>query len=284
MATEKTWYPGHIEKAKRVIQENLKAVQVVVEMTDARIPYSGRAYEWKSLFHNKKTVILLSKADLADPGQTDRWISFYEKAGMVAFAMNLKGNPGSIRKGFVSKLTDIAREDRFQRYMIVGSPNVGKSTLVNVLLGKKKVRVGRTPGLTRGIQWVNVTDQLMLMDTPGILYRHLFSKHVRHKLLLAGCIKASESEAEEALEYAFLWLKERYPNAYRTITGQSAEGPFEYEELLRLVGLRRGYLQKENRVDRSKVVDFLLASFQNGTFGALTYETPDSLDIASDSG
>ncbi len=283
MATEKTWYPGHIEKAKRVIQENVKAVQAVVEMTDARIPYSGRAYEWKSLFHNKKTVVLLSKADLADPRQTDRWIAFYENRGIPAFALNLKGNPGGIRSRFVSKMTAIAREQRFQRYMIVGIPNVGKSTLVNVILGKRKVRVGNTPGVTRGIQWVNITDQLMLMDTPGILYRHLFSKHVRHKLLLSGCIKASENETDEALEYAFLWLKEHYPTLYKTIAGQDTEEFFEFEELLRVVGIKRGYLQKENRVDRSKVVDFLLASFQNGAFGEITYETPDILEGESDS-
>jgi len=283
MSTEKAWYPGHIEKAKRVIQENVKAVQAVVEMTDARIPHSGRAYEWKSLFHNKKTVILLSKADLADPCQTDRWIAFYENQGIPAFALNLKGNPGGIRDRFVAKMTAIAQEQRFQRYMIVGIPNVGKSTLVNAILGKRKVRVGNTPGVTRGIQWVNITDQLMLMDTPGILYRHLFSKHVRHKLLLSGCIKASENEIDEALEYVFHWLKEYYPNYYRKITGQEIDGIFEFEQLLSIVGKKRGYLQKENRVDRSKVEDYLLASFQNGSFGGITYETPDILEGDSDS-
>jgi ribosome biogenesis GTPase A len=278
MAIEKKWYPGHIEKAKRVIKENLKAVQAVIEMTDARIPYSGRAYEWKSLFHNKKNVILLSKADLADPNTTKEWISYYENQGIPCFSLNLKGNPAGIKNLFASKMMEISKQHGFQRYMIVGIPNVGKSTLVNMILGRKKVKVANTPGVTRGLQWVNISDSLMLMDTPGILYRQLFSVHVLYKLLLCGCIKGTENDISDALEYAFSWIIDTYPQ-YSPIKGEvTIERPFEFEKFLEETGHRRGYLQKENRIDRTKVLNYLLSFFQKGEIGKITFETPELLN------
>lgn len=277
MREEKNWVPGHIEKAKRLIMENLKAVQAVVEITDARAPYSGRAYEWKKMFHNKKNVLVLSKSDLADAKETKRWIEYYEGTGVPCFALNLKDNPALVYNKFIAKITEVSKAQNFQRYMIVGIPNVGKSTLVNGILGKRKARVGNTPGVTRGVQWIYVSDDLLLMDTPGILYRRLFSEFVKYKLILCGCLKPSEQEVYETLEYVLPWLGSTYPSIFEKQFNRNPVDDFEFERFINEIGQKRGYLQKGGVVDRTRVLTYLIAAFQNGDFGRITYETLELL-------
>ena len=179
---EDKWYPGHIAKAKRRIGEKVKAVNAVIEMIDARIPHSGRAYEWRKLFHNKYTIILLTKSDLADQEVTEKWNRYYKKQGIMCLSVSLKEDPAKIKKRLFQIKAGIPSKSPFKRAMITGIPNVGKSTLINKILNKKSMRTGNTPGVTKGLQWINVSDDFLLLDTPGILYSNLFSDAIKNKI------------------------------------------------------------------------------------------------------
>lgn len=276
--TETNWYPGHIEKAKRRIREKIKAVNSVIELIDARIPYSGRAYEWKEMFSNKHSIILLTKTDLADPFATKKWIEFYKAQGKEVFSINLKEPKEKIKSFFGNLKNSIPSKGGFKRAMIIGIPNVGKSTLVNCLLGKKKVPSANTPGVTKGIQWINVSDDFLLLDTPGILYKNLFSRHVLYKLILTGSVKAEENPVREALFYGFDLIDRKYPVFYKQWLEKNSMEKWESEEsFLDLLSSKKGFLLPGNKYDHSRALTFLLIAFSSGKVGKISYETFEEL-------
>lgn len=210
------WYPGHIEKAKKNIQKNLKIVDAVVEMVDARIPYTSRAYEYERLFGNKQRILVLSKEDLADPAITLIWLKYFSKDNIPVLKINLKSTDA--RRFLTKKIFPLIRSRYVEkRIMIVGMPNVGKSTFINRLKGKKSLAVGNTPGVTRGVQWITISKQLMVLDTPGILYTRLHSPSIITKLAAVGSLPLEKLDVLETFKNVFCYLLNVMERRYYTV-------------------------------------------------------------------
>src|SRR6056297_1372387 len=275
---EDKWYPGHIAKAKRRIGEKVKAVNAVIEMIDARIPHSGRAYEWRKLFHNKYTIILLTKSDLADQIVTEKWNRYYKKEGIICLPISLKDDPSKIKKRLQQIKNRIPSKSPFKRAMIIGIPNVGKSTLINKIMNKKSMRTGNTPGVTKGLQCINVSDDFLLLDTPGILYSNLYSDIVAHKLLLTSGIKATVDMIDSALVFGIGYLKEHYPQIPRTLFGQSFHSDeIDIFKIYEHLCLKRGFLLAKGEPDIQRARTIILKMFQDGIVGRICLETPELL-------
>ncbi len=273
---EKKWYPGHIDKAKRRIREKIKAVNSVIEMVDARIPYAGRAYEFKDLFSNKHTIILLAKSDLADPVITNEWVEYYRSIGKTAITISVKKSPKSLKKTLNILKNKIPSKSAFKRAMIVGIPNVGKSTLINKLMGKKSMRVGNKPGVTRGLQWINVTPDFLLLDTPGILYSRIFNDEIRYKLILSGSIKGEPDLKDEAIQYLIDYLKKCGKTDILGKLGvKDTQQLLNLPELYQDIARKRGFLLKGGKPDIERSREMILKQFQDGLQGNVSFEKPE---------
>ncbi|HOO32004.1 MAG TPA: ribosome biogenesis GTPase YlqF [Thermotogota bacterium] len=276
---EEKWYPGHIAKAKRRIKEKVKAVNSVIEMIDSRIPYSGRAYEWKKMFHNKHSIILLTKADLSDDLETKKWAEYYRRQGSICITLSLKEDPNKVRKNLEKLYSKIPSKSEFKRAMITGIPNVGKSTLINKILKKKSMRTGNTPGVTVGLQWINVSENFLLLDTPGILYSNLYSDNVKYKLILTGSIKGDVDTVDSAVFYGIGILRDHYPQLLTDfITYDFSQEKLNLFELYGEIAKKRGFLLKGGEYDIARARDLTLKAFQDGTIGKFTLETTDLLN------
>lgn len=276
---EDKWYPGHIAKAKRRIKEKVKAVNSVIEMIDSRIPYSGRAYEWKKLFHNKHSIILLTKSDLSDDEETKKWAEFYRKQGCICMTISLKDDVNKVRKNLAKLHSRIPSKSEFKRAMITGIPNVGKSTLINKILKRKSMRTGNTPGVTVGLQWINVSKNFLLLDTPGILYSNLYSDNVKHKLILTGSIKGDVDTLDSAVCYGFEVLRDRYPQLLIDFVDYDFSGEeINVFDVYKTIAKRRGFLLKGGEYDIGRARDLTLKAFQDGSIGKFSLETPELLE------
>ena len=260
------WNPGHIQKAKKKIVQLLKAVNYVVEVRDARAPYATGAYEREKLFRGKKTVLVLNKADIADERTTEAWMDFYGSRGERVVVS---------KKGDRSKrlLKELFGERGNVRVLIVGLPNVGKSSFINRLKGRKSAKVGAVPGVTRGAQWIQVNDRVKIVDTPGVLYSKLFSKRLVAKLILTGSLPIELVDGWEELEIAFSILKERYPGFVREMVGEVSG----LDEFLISFGKKRGFLLKGGRVDIEKAKNTFFQEIAMGKYGRLSFEDPSEV-------
>ncbi|POZ92738.1 ribosome biogenesis GTPase YlqF [Petrotoga halophila] len=270
------WYPGHIEKTKSLIKKHLKLVNAVVEILDARAPYASRAYEEQQLFRNKKRIIILNKKDLCDMKKTKLWEKYYKEKGEDAFSLSL--NESNVKDFFLNHIYPIVpKKFNEKSLMIVGIPNVGKSTFINRLKGKKSAAVGNKPGITRGLQWLTVSKDLKILDTPGVLYPKLFSKNLVNKLILIGSLKAEDSELDEALFYLFDFLKQEYPNILDTVLEEwdNCENAVEFIEKF---SMKRNFLKKGGVPDYERGRNIFLKEVSEGKYGGITYEIPSDID------
>jgi len=270
-------YPGHIEKAKAQINRNLKAVDVVFELIDSRIPYSGRAYEWKSLFSNKETVIVLTKRDLADPSVTDQWIHYYRNKGKMALPISLLGKPKQIVADLKKIRDSIPTKRAIRKAMIVGIPNVGKTSLVNAIKKGGKAAVGNFPGITRGIQWMIVDDDFMVLDTPGILYKDLHAPHITKKLILCGCVRPAHGWLEESIEYGIQTIANLYPGEMKATMLTWELATKNERSFIEQSALEKGFLSKKGMPDVQRALDYWLKQFSEGGMGRFSLETPKRL-------
>jgi ribosome biogenesis GTPase A len=276
---EDKWYPGHIAKAKRRIKEKVKAVNSVIEMIDSRIPYSGRAYEWKKLFHNKHSIVLLTKSDLSDDTITRQWVEYYRKQGSICMTISLKDDVNRVRKNLEKLQAKIPSKSEFKRAMITGIPNVGKSTLINKVIRRKSMRTGNTPGVTVGLQWINVSKNFLMLDTPGILYSNLYSDNVKYKLILTGSIKGDVDTLDSAILYGVTFLREHYPKLLTEFVAYDfSDEEINVFDLYKVIAKRRGFLLKGGEYDLSRARDLTLKAFQDGTIGKFSLETPELLE------
>lgn len=278
------WYPGHMTKAKRQMQEDIKLVDLVIELVDARIPMSSRNPDIDELGKNKARLILLNKADLADDRQNKAWTDFFEKKGYFVVRMDARSK--AQMKPVNSVILDACREkierdkrrgikNRPVRAMVVGIPNVGKSTFINSFAGKACAKTGNKPGVTKGKQWIRLNKSVELLDTPGILWPKFEDQSVGLKLALIGSIKDEILNIDEmSLELIRMLLQERdYAQALRERYGlDETDEPLQ---VLEQIAVNRGCVKKGGELDFSKASALLLDEFRSGTIGRVTLEKPE---------
>ena len=280
------WFPGHMAKTKRMIQEQLKLVDVVIELVDARLPVSSRNPLLEQLVGDKKPrVIILNKEDLADPQRTVYWVNFFnQQSGCKAFAFNAATGKKQLIGRLKEALLDLTAEKRERmaqkgirkqtvRCMIVGIPNVGKSTFINLIAGKKAAQTGDKPGVTRGTQWIRLDDDLELLDTPGILWPKFEDEEVGFRLAVTGAVSDEVFDHDEAALKLIAFLQQRYPKLLQERFKLEQE-ILEEEPLtiLEQIGRNRGCLLKGGRIDYSKVSKGILIDFRQAKIGRITLE------------
>lgn len=280
------WFPGHMAKAHRTIREHLKLVDVVVELLDARIPYSSANPVINDVLEGKPRVVALNKADLAEAKWTKAWIDHYKAQGIKAVPLEAVGGKGA--KALVSlveqagsdkiaKLTAKGLRPRAVRAMILGIPNVGKSSLINCLLGTSTVRTADKPGVTRGKQWIKVGRNLELLDTPGVLWPKFEDQQVALKLAMTGAIKDEVYDLEQAIVKFLALLRPEYEDRLIERYKLSLPLPEENFHLLEAIGARRGCLRSGGVIDTEKAMRLIVNEFRSGKLGAVTLDRPDEL-------
>ena len=277
------WYPGHMTKAKRQMQEDLKLIDVVIELVDARIPYSSKNPDIQAMANAKARVLLLNKADLADKEKTDAWRAYYEAQGYLVVAVNAKAGAGIknvndvIMKACEEKLARDRKRgimNRPVRAMIVGIPNVGKSTFINAFAKKAITKTGNKPGVTKGKQWIRLNKNVELLDTPGILWPKFEDQAIGLRIALIGSINDEILVATELAYELCNFLTKNYPGALENKYGieESSDG----NEMLSRIAKKRACLQKGGTLDLEKAAGFVLDDFRNGRIGNFSLEEPNS--------
>ena len=279
------WYPGHMTKTRRQIETDLKQVDAVCEIVDARIPISSRNPDIDSICGSKPRILVLNRMDLADPAATQKWAAFFKEKGMAVIATDCKTRKGiadftpAARKACAQKLErDAARGmSRPIRVMVVGIPNVGKSTLINQISGRKGAKAENRPGVTRGKQWVTVDRSLQLLDTPGILWPKFEDPEVGLKLAYTGAVKEGVIDLEE-LACALMELLHRYyPDALSERYKVQAEPGTPGYQLLEIAGKNRGFLLSGGKIHTERMAKVLVDEFRSGKLGRFTLEMPEEI-------
>lgn len=275
------WYPGHMTKARRMMEENIKLIDLVIELVDARIPLASRNPDIDSLGKNKSRLILLNKSDLADERANKQWKEYFEKQGLYVLEVNsrngngIKAIHGLVQKACREKIERDKKRgilNRPIRAMVVGIPNVGKSTFINSFAGKACTKTGNKPGITKGKQWIRLNKSLELLDTPGILWPKFDSQEVGLKLALIGSMNDEIVPMEEMTVTLIEMLKDRYTGVLSKRYGIEEEK--EAYALLEEIARKRGCLLKGEEPDRKKAAALVLDDFRSGRLGRITLETP----------
>lgn len=277
------WFPGHMAKAKREVQEKLKLIDVVFELLDARIPMSSRNPMIDEILANKPRIVLLNKADMADEEITKQWISFFEQRSLRALAIDSQAGTGvkqivaaakeMTKERFAKMAAKGIKNPRPLRALIVGIPNVGKSTLINRLAGKHIAKTGDKPGVTKAQQWIKVGKEMELLDTPGILWPKFEDEEVGLKLATTGAIKDTILNLQDVAVYALRFLKQQYPDRLKERYSLDAI-PDDIVELFDAIGKRRGCLAGGGTVDYDKVAELVLRDIRTEKLGRLSFEKP----------
>lgn len=276
------WYPGHMAKATRQIQESLKVIDVVLEVRDARIPVSSHNVDLARIVGNRPVIIILARADLADPTVTSAWVKELQSEGGEIVAVDLKSGQGLSRVKEVivrisarlrRQLEKQGRQGRAVRGLVIGVPNVGKSTLINRLAGRTAARVGARPGVTRGKQWLKAGPWLQLLDTPGILWPKFDHPRTGFYLAVTGALNDDVFDGEAVGAELAALLAQKWPAALQQRYGLQ-EVPTEGYAVLTVIGRRRGFLQAGGKVDRVKAAHLLLREFRQGLLGRFSLEMP----------
>lgn len=268
------WFPGHMAKTLRQLKDGLKLVEAVVELRDARAPLSTANPEVAKLAKSKERYIIFTKADLADPDSTGRWADYYRRQGFSFFSVDPR-NLSSV-KALVSFLSQEGQR-AIKRYMVVGVPNVGKSTLINALGRKSSAKTGDKPGLTRGLQWVKVNERLELLDSPGLLWPKFTRPETGVILAIIGSISHERYDVEEVSLHLMNVIEEKIPGSLKERFGlpfpdsAPAELPLLYDYLGELAR-KRGFLRSGGVGDTEKMALALLKEFREGKLGRLTLE------------
>ena len=279
------WYPGHMTKTRRQIEADLKLVDAVCEIVDARIPISSRNPDIDAICGGKPRILVLNRMDLADPEATKKWAAYFRERGMSVIATDCKSRRGisdftpAARRACAQKLERDAKRgmNRPLRVMVVGIPNVGKSTLSNQISGRKGAKAENRPGVTRGKQWVSVDAGLQLLDTPGILWPKFEDPRVGMMLAYTGAVKENVIDLEELACFLMTLLHKHYPKAL--LDRYQVEAPADTPgwELLELAGRKRGYLISGGEVNLERMARVLLDEFRGGKLGKFTLEMPEDL-------
>ncbi|CAG5083448.1 Ribosome biogenesis GTP-binding protein YlqF [Thermobacillus xylanilyticus] len=285
------WFPGHMTRARRQIQEKLKQIDAVIELLDARVPHSSRNPMIDEILRGKPRLVLLNKADLADQRATDRWIAAFREDGLDSLAVDAAGGQGikeisaRVKKLVAPQWERMAArgvvKPRAVRVLIVGIPNVGKSTLINRLAGRSVAATGDRPGVTKGQQWIKVGGEMELLDTPGILWPKFDDQTVGMRLAVIGSIREEILNLEEIAFFAVKTLAGKYWDAFVERFGleggppEDPDDPGQIVDVLERIGRKRGCLVSGGRVDLEKASGVLLRDLRSGKLGRITLEEPE---------
>ncbi len=276
------WYPGHMKKTRELINDNLKLVDLVIELLDARIPISSKNPEINKLIGSKNRVVLLNKSDLSDQAILKEWIDYYNEHKIDAIPFNSITGEGmnrllssikTLTKDKVEALHKKGRRARPTRLMVVGIPNVGKSSLINKLVGKKSAKTGNKPGITRGKQWVRIRRDLELFDTPGILWPKIEDQRVGLNLAFTGSIKDEILDIDELGLKLIEKLSENYPNLIKKRYNLESlkDTPLE---IMENIALNRGCIRSKGQIDYTKTANIVMDEFRKGIIGKISLEKP----------
>lgn len=279
------WFPGHMTKTKRQIQANLKLVDAVAEIIDARIPVSSRNPDLNKLIQSKPRVILLNKCDMANQTATKMWIDFYKKQGITAIAVDCKSGRGlnkfpqavnNVMSEKIARLKSKGMKNPMMRIMIVGIPNVGKSSFINRISKQNRAKVEDRPGVTRGNQWFTISNNLEMLDTPGVLWPKFDDKTVGEHLAFTGAVKDQILDIELLAVRLLDFLKKLKPEDFITrfkLSEDEFENTDSYE-LLQIIGKKRGMLISGGEVNTERAAIMLLDEFRAAKLGRITVEMP----------
>ena len=279
------WYPGHMTKTRRQIEADLKMVDAVCEIVDARIPISSRNPDIDAICGNKPRIIVMNRMDLADDETTKRWMQYFRNKGYAAVATDCKTKKGissfqpAVRSVLKEKIERNAAKgmNKPLKVMIVGIPNVGKSTLINQISGRKGAKAENRPGVTRGKQWVTVDSGLLLLDTPGILWPKFEDPKVGMMLAYTGAVKEGVIDLEELAAHLMELMLRFYPHTlqerYKVVAEQGTPGYMLLEE----AGCKRGYLLSRGEIHTERMAKVFLDEYRSGKLGRFTLEVPEDL-------
>ena len=271
------WFPGHMTKAMRQMKEDMKLIDLVIELLDARIPFSSRNPEIDTLGQNKARLVLLNKADLADENQNNRWVEYFKEKGIIALKINSKNKQG-IKE--INNAVSVACREKIERNkkrgilnrpiraMVVGIPNVGKSTFINAYAGKNCAKTGNKPGVTKGKQWIRLNKNLELLDTPGILWPKFDDQTIGMHLAFIGSMNDHILDISELAYQLIKLLNHLYPNVIKE--RYSIEGNDDPLQIMYQIAEARGCKRKGNQPDLEKTSGLLLDDFRNGKLGRIT--------------
>jgi len=279
------WYPGHMAKTKRLISENIDLIDIVYEVIDARMPYSSKIKDIDNYIKNKPKILIMTKIDLCDKEETDKWVEYYEKLGYKVIGVDLENNKNinkiidatnGIMKEHNEKRENKGMSKRKTRVLIVGIPNVGKSTLINRLVGKKATMVGNKPGVTKTLSWIRINEELELLDTPGILWPKLDNQIVAFNLASLTAIKEEILPLFEVVKYILNTLYEYYPEILKERHGIES---IDEDIILTFdqIGKRRGCLMRGGEIDYDKVMSIVINDLKNGYVKNITFDRFDKL-------
>ncbi len=271
------WYPGHMAKTKRLIKENLSLIDIVYEIIDARMPYSSKIEDSEEIIKSKPKILIMTKYDLCDKKETDKWINYYKEKGYNILSLNLEGNVNlkplinltlEVMENINQKRVASGLKIRKVRALVVGIPNVGKSTLINRLAGKKVTNIGNKPGITKNLSWIRVNDNIELLDTPGILWPKLKDKALN--LASFTAIKEEVLPLFEVAEYILKMLEKYYPDILKTRYTEKLND--DIIVTLEEIGKKRGCLIKGGEVDYDKVIALIINDVKNGYIKGITFD------------
>ena len=277
-STSINWYPGHMAKTKREISEKINLIDIVLEVIDARIPMSSKNKEIDTLTKNKPKILIMTKKDLCDENMTNQWVRYYEKAGYQVLLIDLlhDKNLNSIFNQINQLALEINQKRQAKglkprriRILILGIPNVGKSTLINRLVGKKATNVGNKPGVTKNLEWIRINKDLELLDTPGILWPKLEGENIALNLAAMTAIKEEILNKEQVAFYILETLKKYYPTSLEK--RYQLDSHKEVMDIFQQIGKKIGALSK-GEVDYEKVASVILKDLREGNFGQVTFD------------
>ena len=278
------WFPGHMTKAKRMMTDSVRLVDAVCEIADARIPASSRNPELEEITGGKPRLLILNRVDLADPAVTKRWVKYYKDRGVAVLetdsrsGQGVKAFPAAVRALLKEQIAAWAAKGQANRpvkLMVAGVPNVGKSTFINKVAGRKAAAVSDRPGVTRGKQWITVDRGMELLDTPGLLWPRFDTKAMGEHLAWTGAVKDGVADMEALSADLLLLLREKYPTLLETRYKLKADPALQGWELLELAARKRGFLISGGEVDTERMSAILLDEFRAGKIGRISLEAPE---------